>query len=162
MMDDQTFLERLPAHLQELEEQGYTVVPDCMDRATTAEIRRFLDANIPMKPPGALRVVAGVNEIRHPIPGNLMPRPASNPRSLRLAKTLLRSDDLCIREQVAMILQGSSRKRTQQSRHVYFASFCDPSATWLVHFCRTRKYRDDFPDSLRLGLPPELRSLLDY
>ena len=61
----------------------------------------------------------------------------------------------------AMCLHGSSRNRTQQKRYVYFTSFYDPSATWLVDFCRTKNYRDDFPDSLRDGLAPELRSMLD-
>ena len=62
----------------------------------------------------------------------------------------------------AMCLHGSSRNRTKQPRYVYFTSFYDPSATWLVDFCRTKNYRDDFPDTLRDGLAPELRSMLDY
>ena len=62
----------------------------------------------------------------------------------------------------AMCLHGSSRNRTQQPRYVYFTSFYDPSATWLVDFCRSTYYRDDFPDTLRDGLAPELRSTLDY
>ena len=267
-MDDKTFFARLPVHLEELEEEGYTIIPDYMDPATTAAIRDHLDAIIPMKLPGALRVVLGVNEIRHPIPGEIMARLAGNPRTLKLAKILLRSDDLRLREQIlsrtdpipppysnsyhidapflleeyeatprqiyfqliqycstvtpggagvmiilrshkltyavnqgartesdrkalsenpvevagvdpndgieicandrdllifnAMCLHGSSRNRTKQSRYVYFTSFYDPSATWLVNFCRTKNYRDDFPDSLCEGLAPELRSMLEY
>ena len=71
-----------------------------MDAATTAAVRDHLDAIIPMKLPGALRVVLGVNEIRHPIPGEIMARLAGNPRTLKLAKILLRSDDLRLREQI--------------------------------------------------------------
>lgn len=267
MLDDETFFANLPTYLDELEEEGYTIIPNYMDPAMTAAIRDHLDAIIPMKLPGALQVVWGVNEIRHPIPGEIMPQLASNPRTLELAKILLRSDDLRLREQIltrtdpipppysnsfhidapflleefeatprqiyfqmvqycstvtpggapvmiiprshkltyavnrgdrseedrkalsenpfeiagvdpkdgieicandgdllifnAMCLHGSSRNRTQQKRYVYFTSFYDPSATWLVDFCRTKNYRDDFPDSLRDGLAPELRSMLD-
>ena len=102
MMDDQTFQARLPSHLRELEEKGYTVIPGYIDLATTAAIRDHLDAIIPLKLPGALKVTLGVNEIRHPIPGELMPRLASDGRTLQLARTLLRSDDLRLREQILM------------------------------------------------------------
>lgn len=267
MMDDPTFQARLPSHLRELDEKGFTVIPAYMDLATTAAIRDHLDAIIPLQLPGALKVSLGVNEIRHPIPGELMPRLAGNGRTLQLARTLLKSDDLRLREQIlvrtdpvpppysnsyhidapflleeyeatprqvyfqmvqycstvspggagvmiipgshkltydanrgakseaerralaanplevagvdprdgieicandgdlllfnAMCLHGSSRNRTQRPRYVYFTSFYDPSASWLVNFCRRSKYRDNFPDSLRSGLPSQLRSLLD-
>ena len=267
MFDDETFFASLPTYLEELEEEGYTVIPSYMDRSMTAAIRDHLDAIIPMRLPGALPVVSGVNEIRHPIPGAIMPQLASNPRTLKLAKILLRSNDLRLREQIlsrtdpipppysnsfhidaaftleeyeatprqifyqmiqycstvteggaavmiiprshkltyavnrgdrtederkalsgnplvlagvdpkngveicandgdllifnAMCMHGSSCYRTQQSRYVYFTSFYNPSATWLIDFCRTKNYRDDFPDSLRDGLAPELLPMLD-
>lgn len=56
---------------------------------------------------------------------------------------------------------ASSANRTDRPRYVYFTSFYHPSAARLIELvCRT-KYRDNFPDSLRQGLPSELQSLLD-
>ena len=56
---------------------------------------------------------------------------------------------------------ASSPNQTDQPRYVYFTSFYHPSATRLIELVRRTKYRDNFPDSLRQGLPPELQSLLD-
>ena len=268
-MDDQTFFAGLDPYLQQLEEEGYTILPDYVDRTTTAEIRDHLDVIIPMKLSGALEVLMGVNEIRHPIPGGIMVRLAGHAKTLQLARILLKSDDLRLREQIltrtdptsppylptsyhidapflfeeyeatprqiyfqmilycntvspggapvmiiprshkltyavnqgarteaerqaladnplevagvnaedaievcanegdllvfnAMCLHGSSRNRTKRPRYVYFTSFYDPSATWLVNLCRTNNYRDSFPVSLSRGLAPELHSMLEY
>ena len=56
---------------------------------------------------------------------------------------------------------SSSPNQTDRPRYVYFTSFYHPSAARLVELVRRTKYRDDFPDSLRQGLPSELQSLLD-
>ena len=56
---------------------------------------------------------------------------------------------------------ASSPNQTDRPRYVYFTSFYHPSAARLVELVRRTKYRDNFPDSLRQGLPPELQSLLD-
>ena len=56
---------------------------------------------------------------------------------------------------------ASSPNRTSRPRYVYFTSFYHPSAARLIELVRRTKYRDDFPDSLRQALPPELQSLLD-
>ena len=56
---------------------------------------------------------------------------------------------------------ASSPNRTDRPRYVYFTSFYHPSAARLIELVRRTKYRDDFPDSLRQGLPPELQRLLD-
>ena len=56
---------------------------------------------------------------------------------------------------------ASSPNRTDRSRYVYFTSFYHPSAARLIELVRRTKYRDNFPDSLRQELPPELQSLLD-
>jgi len=61
-----------------------------------------------------------------------------------------------------MCLHSASRNSTNQSRYVYFASFMDKSATYLREHLRKTKYRDNFPDSLRKGLPAELAGLLEY
>lgn len=56
---------------------------------------------------------------------------------------------------------SSSPNRTDRPRYVYFTSFYHPSAARLIDLVRRTKYRDNFPNSLRQGLPPELQSLLD-
>ena len=56
---------------------------------------------------------------------------------------------------------SSSPNRTNRPRYVYFTSFYHPSAARLIELVRRTKYRDNFPNSLRQGLPPELQSLLD-
>lgn len=56
---------------------------------------------------------------------------------------------------------ASSTNRTDRPRYVYFTSFYHPSAARLIELVRRTKYRDNFPDSLRQGLPLELQSLLD-
>ena len=61
-----------------------------------------------------------------------------------------------------LCFHASSDNRTDQPRYVYFTSFYDPSAARLVEFVRKSEYRDGFPDSLRQGLPPELRTLLEH
>ena len=55
---------------------------------------------------------------------------------------------------------AASPNQTEQPRYVYFTSFYHPSATRLVELLRRTQYRDNFPDSLRQGLAPELQALL--
>lgn len=45
MFDDETFFASLPTYLEELDEEGYTVIPSYMDRSMTAAIRDHLDAS---------------------------------------------------------------------------------------------------------------------
>jgi hypothetical protein len=67
-----------------------------------------------------------------------------------------------------MLLQSSSRNRTQTSRYVYFASFYHLGASWLVNAIRRKRYRDVVPgkivghEELLRRLPPELHGLLKY
>jgi hypothetical protein len=77
----------------ELDEQGWVALPGFHTAQTCADLRDQLDRIVPMQLPGALDVVLGVNEIRHPIPehrSGLMAALAAHPRTLRLAQSLLR------------------------------------------------------------------------
>ena len=56
---------------------------------------------------------------------------------------------------------ASSTNRTDRPRYVYFTSFYHPSAARLIELIHRTKYRDNFPASLRQGLPLKLQSLLD-
>ena len=62
----------------------------------------------------------------------------------------------------AMCLHSASKNASQQTRYVYFTSFYDASAAWLVDFVRKTKYRDGFPPSLYEGLPEDLHHLLAH
>ena len=263
--DTHPALADLDTRLEELENQGYTVFPSYLDRATTAAVRDHVDrlaGPVTYPPQNGER-----HDLRHPIAGEIMPRLASNPTTLALAESLIGAKDLRMREQVlirtdpapppyktitwhidaafcraefaarprqvyyqmlhycstvapggaaVMIVPGSHQRsleaidaagsaqnsihnhttaapevqdgegveicgddgdlivfnplcchaaspnRTQQPRYVYFTSFYHPSATRLVELVRRTKYRDDFPDSLRQGLPSDLQPLLEY
>lgn len=61
-----------------------------------------------------------------------------------------------------LCFHAASPNRTEQARYAYFTSYYDVSATRLVEFVRRTGYRDGFPDSLRDGLPSEMRSLLEH
>ena len=59
-----------------------------------------------------------------------------------------------------MCLHSASFNNRAEPRYVYFTSFYDPSAAWLVEFLRKTRYRDCFPDSLYRSLPNDLHYLL--
>jgi hypothetical protein len=61
-----------------------------------------------------------------------------------------------------LCFHAASPNRTQQPRYAYFTSYYDTGATRLIEFVRRTGYRDGFPDSLRHGLPEELRTILDH
>ena len=60
-----------------------------------------------------------------------------------------------------MCLHAGSRNTLKQSRYVMFMQFMDVAATELNAVLNNMKWRDGFPDSLRNGLPPQWRSLLN-
>jgi hypothetical protein len=59
-----------------------------------------------------------------------------------------------------MALHSGSGNASTQPRYVYFASFMDASAQRLRAELDKTNYRGGFPESLREGLPAELRGLL--
>jgi ectoine hydroxylase-related dioxygenase (phytanoyl-CoA dioxygenase family) len=59
-----------------------------------------------------------------------------------------------------MALHSASTNVTDVPRYVYFASFHDPSAEYLIRFLNMTNYRPNFPDSLRDNLPQPLQKLL--
>jgi ectoine hydroxylase-related dioxygenase (phytanoyl-CoA dioxygenase family) len=60
-----------------------------------------------------------------------------------------------------MALHSASANHSTESRYVYFASFHDVSADYLIRELQRTNYSPAFPDSLRDNLPEELRFLLD-
>ena len=108
-------IHNLDRHLDELSEQGYTIIPGYLDRQTTAAIRAHIDAvvisdlpdeDITWADTDKARIYRnderGVRQLRHPIIGNIMPEIANNPQTIELGRFLLGSDlaNLRMREQV--------------------------------------------------------------
>ena len=274
----------LDRRLDELDERGYAIIPNYLDRTTTAEIRTHIDSVVGSHLPEVdnpwdridePRVIRkdeyGIRKLRHPIAGAIMPRIASNQRTIELSRIMLgsRLADLRLREQVfgrtdrvpapngptgwhidapftaeefqstprriyyqllhycskvesgggafmivpgshqlayavnrgtrseeqrqqlqkdpigicgidtdrgieicgddgdliifnAMCLHSASLNKRPESRYVYFTSFYDASADWLVDHVRRTRYRDCFPNSLYRDLPARLHHLLAH
>ncbi len=90
-------------NLQELEEQGYTVVKKFLDPVVTAAIRDRMDFLIGPVAPADKKPENGIRTLRHPIPGQMMVPLAANPRLIDAAQKILRVDnpsDLRLLEQV--------------------------------------------------------------
>lgn len=265
------------AQLEQLETEGYTVVPGYLDTAETARLREHIDSLLPPVADGNDEEDRRVRELRHPIPGEIMPGLIAE-GTVELARQLLyKADDEGLRllEQVLirtdpapfskrtqkgatgwhvdmpflrrhydarprqtyfhmvhalssvasgggafMVVPGSHLKNfkaaaryeeeqlkdfqkelhadprgaagvdlteaievlpgdgdllifnpmclhsastnvTEQPRYVYFASFCDASADYLMAELGRTGYRSHFPQWLRDGLPENRRVLLD-
>jgi ectoine hydroxylase-related dioxygenase (phytanoyl-CoA dioxygenase family) len=96
---------RLEQHLEELEEQGYTLLPGLIDRETTAGIREFIDRTIEgghVKQPERGSSTFH-HRICHPIEDPIAVRLASDPVVLELAARSLRAENLRLRQQMFML-----------------------------------------------------------
>lgn len=258
--------------LDNLDEQGYVVVREFLDREATAAIRALTDRLAPPLQPADREEARRIHTLRHPIADPLMPRLVNRPELLALAMALLKVRDIAdlrLLEQALirsdprpaphgpvgwhvdwafppseyeatprrtyyhlvhacstveqgggafmivpgshhltyaatanlkteeelkawkrdaaersgvnldagievcanegdlivfnpMALHSASGNARAESRYVYFASFFDVSAAALWNGLRAIQYRDHFPETLRDGLPPERRPLLEY
>jgi ectoine hydroxylase-related dioxygenase (phytanoyl-CoA dioxygenase family) len=90
-------------NLQQLEDEGYTVVKNFLDPVVTAALRDRMDFLIGPIAPEDQKPENGIRVLRHPIPGQMMGPLAANPRLIEAAQTILRVDnpsDLRLLEQV--------------------------------------------------------------
>eukprot|EP01044_Picomonas_judraskeda_P033914 COSAG03_NODE_13814_length_487_cov_1.260309_1_plen_101_part_01 len=79
-------------HMRELDELGYTVVPEVLPRSLTARVRAAMDAVLlPPQPDGSR-----VSKV-HPIPGSIMAELAAAPSLLSMAGAFYRCDPLELR-----------------------------------------------------------------
>lgn len=95
---------RLDRHLDELEEQGYTLIPGMMDRAVTAEIRDYIEAAIAAgrhSEPGR-GTVSHHHRVCHPMEEPLVLRLATDADTVTLLRRALRSEQLRLRQQMFM------------------------------------------------------------
>ena len=98
-------------HLEEMEEQGYTLLPGFVDRETTAAIREFITRTIedghkkqPERGSNAFH-----HRICHPIEDLLTVRLAADPVVLGLATRCLRAENLRLRQQMFMLTLPSGK-----------------------------------------------------
>ena len=78
----------------QLDRDGYTIIPEFLDRQTSKSIRHHIDSLVP--PDDERRIAV----LRHPIPGNIMAELLDNPRVRAIATQLLQSQELRLLEQV--------------------------------------------------------------
>jgi ectoine hydroxylase-related dioxygenase (phytanoyl-CoA dioxygenase family) len=130
-----------------LEEQGYVVVPGFLNQETTAAVRSHIDGLVPVVAPVEDAAARRLHTLRHPIPGTIMARLASNPSLLALATRLLDArdpTDLRLLEQVLIRTDPGPLPAGPTGWHVDMAFFPDqyesrPRRTYyhLVHACST-------------------------
>ena len=81
------------ALLEQLEDQGYMVVPGFLDARMTAALRAHIDRLAPPGAPADLPDVRRVHDLRHPLPGVIMAQ-IITPALVELAQTLLGTRDV--------------------------------------------------------------------
>ena len=88
--------------LDQLEDQGYTIVRQFMDRTLTARARQHTDALLPPAIPADQPTDKRVHTLRHPIPGSIMVDLITQTALHDIAVQILRGDQLRLLEQVLM------------------------------------------------------------
>lgn len=256
------------AQFEQLENEGYTVFPNFLEKPVVQRIRAHMDSLLPPVAPKEDTTAKRLHTLRHPIPGAIMAEILARPQLIELATELLHANDLRLLEQVLlrtdprispppvsgwhldmaflprhynarprqtyyhmvhclnavapgggaftivpgshhktyavaeklgsedalaplkanpiemagidisqaievnanegdllvfnpMALHSASSNGSSEPRYVYFASFCDASAEYLMHQIETTDGRPLFPESLRNNLPEKLLPLLD-
>lgn len=166
------------AGLQQLEEEGYTVLPDFMDRSMTARLRDHIDRLAPPIQPPTTEVPRRVNDLRHPIPGDIMAEALNNPVLLSLAAQLLKASELRLLEQVLIRTDPKLPPYGPTGWHVDMAFFprqyqATPRQTYfhMVHALSTVEpgggafmivpgsHRQTYAASAKMSTPEELRTL---
>ena len=90
----------MQTQLDQLEQDGYTIISNFLDRDTTARIRAHMDSLLPPIAPKSDAQSHRVHTLRHPIPGAIMAEILANPRLLELAQKTVLTEDLRLLEQV--------------------------------------------------------------
>ncbi len=86
--------------IDQLEQQGYTVVPGFLARETTGRIRRHIDSLLPTIDAPRQDPKRWLTTLRHPIPGAIMAELLNSPALLALATECLQARSLRLLEQV--------------------------------------------------------------
>lgn len=93
--------------LEQLDNNGYTIIPNFIDKQLTARIREHMDSLLPPISPREGEI-SRTHTLRHPIPGEIMAEILNRPALLDLAKEILYSQDLRLLEQV--LIRTDSRE----------------------------------------------------
>lgn len=134
--------------LRHLDEHGYAVFPDFLDRKTTAAIRAHMDSLLPpVKRPDEEPAARRVHDLRHPIPGAIMGDILNRPKLLDLAGAALHArdvHDLRLLEQVLIRTDPSAPPAGAGGWHIdmtFLPSHYEarPRQTYyhMVHLCNT-------------------------
>lgn len=134
-------------NLEQLDQEGYTVVTGFLDRGTTAAIRAITDAIAPPRQPKDAAGVRRVFDVRHPLDVPLLARLGTTPNLLALAQKSLHireTQDLRMLEQVLIRTDPRSDGSGAYGWHVDQAFTPDqyesrPRRTYyhMVHACST-------------------------
>ena len=104
-----------------LDEQGYIVVRDFLDRTMTRRLREHMDSLLPPIAPPEQEGVTRVNTLRHPIPGAIMAKALNRPALLDLAAELIHADDMRLLEQVLIRTDPRPAPHGPGGWHIDFA-----------------------------------------
>lgn len=104
-----------------LDEQGYIVVRDFLDRTMTRRLREHMDSLLP--PPAALDEpdATRIQTLRHPIPGAIMAEALNRPALLDLAAELIHAHDMRLLEQVLIRTDPKPPPHGPGGWHIDFA-----------------------------------------
>ena len=120
--------------LKELDEQGSLVSPGLRDRETTSAIRSYVDELAgPVIQADEPEDRSRVHNLRHQMPGEIMPKLASDAKTIELGESLVGSRDIRIREQVFFRTDLSAGNPGPTRWHI------DNPFLSSEHDCRPRK-----------------------
>ncbi|NKB66097.1 MAG: hypothetical protein GKR89_03465 [Candidatus Latescibacteria bacterium] len=88
--------------LDQLDDQGYTIVPGFMDRGLTSRARQHVDSLLPPIALPEQQVERRIHTLRHPIPGPIMADLITQTALHETAVQILHGDQLRLLEQVLM------------------------------------------------------------
>lgn len=109
--------------LDQLEQQGYTLVRNFLDRQTTLKIRRHIDSLLPPIDAPHQDSKRWVNTLRHPIPGAIMAELVNNSALFALVHQTLQSQQLRLLEQVLIRSDPQPPPHGPRGWHIDYAFF---------------------------------------
>jgi len=108
----------LKEQFNQLEEEGYTVIPAFLDTETTAHIRQHIDSLLPPVAPRDDKSAKRLHTLRHPIPGEIMAIILANPALIALAGQLLEAEELRLLEQVLIRTDPADQEPGARGWHI--------------------------------------------
>ena len=131
--------------LNQLEQEGYTVVSDFLDREMTRRVREYMDSLLPpIGEPHKENPKRWHTALRHPISGSIMAELLNNPSLFDLATQCLKLQEMRLLEQVLIRSDPRPPPHNPLGWHVDWAFFpshyeAEPKQTYfhMVHCLNT-------------------------